>query len=165
MANGQGGPNRGQGRPKGSVGTNTLRAREQRKLLQELLAKRFTPMINAQIDAAIGMNVMMVRKLEQDIKTKKWKRTGKWIRVQEPEQIGELLNGNKEGNDYYQIWTLPPNVPAAKALLDKAVGTPRDADAPEEKTPLLVLIKQLNVAKLEQLGKGEVTKVISDAAQ
>lgn len=134
------------GRPKAR---HTVLAEKMREALIEQAHKEVIPMVQAQIQNAKGLTVMMARKWETvsggrgqpSIK----KRSGEFAQVKDPKEMLELLNGNGEGDYFYQIVAKNPSVEAFKVLLEQSIGRPKDPSKrdSDETVPLAVIINNM----------------------
>ena len=119
---------RGRGRPKGQPHTGgtkvgykqapTLAKEAAREAVRQRITERLVPIVDAQIDAALGIKHFMARNPQ----------TGEWKRLQSFREIEQALNDPraKDGSTYY-IHTKDPNVQSARELLDRAIDRPREA--------------------------------------
>lgn len=99
-----------------------------RKHLMKRVGAELDPILDGQIQAAKGFEVMMARELIFDSKKGDYKRTGRWYQVTNPSEILELLNGEEEGNEdsYYRIVTQKADIQAARELIQQAIGRPKE---------------------------------------
>lgn len=113
------------GRPKGgknspSCLSSQIRAAEKitkamaRERLVSMVIRRLEPMVQAQLDKAIGMQVLMVK---DD--------NGNWKRVTDPDLADVVMNSGPMG-EAWKIQVIEPDTAAAKYLLDQAIDRPID---------------------------------------
>jgi flagellar biosynthesis chaperone FliJ len=126
------------GRKAGVVSESKMVLNEQKKALQERIAKHADQLFNAQFNLAIGQTMLFVQTKERDSKGKLLRSYVE--RVESQETIKEYLEDENALNDdehYYYITTRPANNQAIANLLDRAFGKPKenielgeDPDAP-----------------------------------
>lgn len=112
----------GPGRPKGYAKTGgmqkgykapaTLEKEAAREAVRKRITERLLPLVDAQIDSAIGIKHFFLRGED-----------GQWKRLTNPAQIEAALNAGK--NNYY-IHTKDPNTQAAREMLDRAIDKPKE---------------------------------------
>ena len=103
------------GRPQGSKAQNTLEKAAARQRVRELVCAELDPLIEAQIQAALGVRHFVLRE-----KNRKFKR------VTDPATITHILNAPEGRYEYYDIWTRDPSTQAFKDLMDRALGKPTE---------------------------------------
>jgi hypothetical protein len=115
------------GRPKGYAKTGgmrkgykapaTLEKDAAREAVRVRIMQRIFPLVDAQINNAIGIQHFMVRD----------KVTGQWERLRNVKQIEKALNDPRarEGSTYW-IYTKDPNSQAAREMLDRAIDKPKE---------------------------------------
>ena len=103
------------GRPQGSKAQNTLEKAAARQRVRELVCAELDPLVEAQIQTALGVRHFVVR--EKD---------GKFKRVTNPATITRILNAPNGRYEYYDIWTRDPSTQAFKDLMDRALGKPTE---------------------------------------
>ena len=91
--------------------------------LRQGVMREVEPVLRSSLDSARGLTMMYQRKKVKN-KKGKYKRTGEFVMVKDPDRITELLNGNCEGEDWYYITTKDPNIVAVRELWDRAFGKP-----------------------------------------
>ena len=103
--------------PKGYKLPTTLRKEEARAKLQEIVLSRLEPIVEAGVDAAMGIRHFMLRDPE----------TGQFKRLTDPTEIDAALAhpGATEGSSYW-IYTRDPDTNARKDILDRAIGKPTE---------------------------------------
>lgn len=106
------------GRPVGSVAQKTLEKRAAQELARARITERLLPILDAQIESAIGISHFMLRDPKD----------GTWARITDPEEIVKAMNHPKarQGSTYL-IYTKDPNNSAAKDLLDRALDRPKES--------------------------------------
>ncbi len=112
---------RGRGRPKGYPKSGgkakgfkapaTLEKEAAREAVRQRITQRIVPLVDAQIDSAIGIKHFFLRD-----------EFGQWKRITKPERIEEALNAGKG----YWIYTKDPNSQAARDMLDRAIDRPKE---------------------------------------
>lgn len=110
------------GRPKGTPKTGgkqpgykapaTMEKEAAREAVRRRITERLVPLVDAQIDSAIGIKHFMLRD-----------EFGQWKRITSPTKIEEALNSGK--NNYF-IYTKDPNSQAAREMLDRAIDRPKE---------------------------------------
>lgn len=116
MARPKGLPKTG-GKPKGYKAPATLAKEAAREAARVRITERMIPIIDAQIDSAVGISHFMLRN----------KSTGQWERLTDPEQIVAALNDPRaEFGSTYLIYTKDPNSQAAREMLDRALDKPKE---------------------------------------
>lgn len=124
MANG--GKRPGAGRKKGGKNQKTIEKEIALKRYESRIIDELDPLIQAQLDVAKGVTVMMAREWER--KNGKRARTGKFVRVTAVYDIEQLLNGDGEnGEDYYYISTLNPDGKVLENLMNRVFGKPKES--------------------------------------
>lgn len=134
----KGGARKGAGRKPGVISEQKIILNEQKKALQERIAKHADQLFNAQFNLAIGQTMLFVQVKERDGKGKV---TRSYVeRVESEETIKQYLEDENSLNDedhYHYITTRPANNQAIANLLDRAFGKPKenielgeDPDAP-----------------------------------
>lgn len=107
------------GRQPGSLNKSTLRTNEEKEALRTVMRakvrERWAPMIDAQLDNAIGIKHFMLR----DAKT------GQFRRITEPAEIDAALaaEGVVEGTHYW-IYTKDPASASAIDLMNRVIDKP-----------------------------------------
>lgn len=99
-----------------------------RRRLVELVVKKLEPIVQAQMDLAVGLQVLMVK---DD--------NGVWKRVTDPAVIEAVMNSGKQG-DYWKISAIDPDVQAAKYLIDQTIdkATEHQEISGDDGQPLVV---------------------------
>ena len=126
------------GRKAGVVSEHKIVLNEQKKLMQERIAKNVDKLLNAQMNLALGQTMLYVKVTERDSKGKVLRVYHE--RVESEYAIKDYLDDPDALNDdehYYYITTRPANNMALSNLLDRAFGKPKenvelseDPDAP-----------------------------------
>lgn len=106
----------GSGKPKGHKAPQTLEKLEARKQLAEFVFANLMPMARAQVANAIGIGHLYTRD-----------KSGKFNKIEDPEQIDRLLVDGKEGENYW-IFTKDPSVQAFSDLLNRALDRPKEQE-------------------------------------
>ena len=137
------------GRPQGSKAQNTLEKAAARQRVRELVCAELDPLVEAQIQTALGVRHFVVR--EKD---------GKFKRVTNPATITRILNAPNGRYDYYDIWTRDPSTAAFKDLMDRALGKPTEhvdmtVSADAERIRILHAGRERN-ARAEQADQAKV---------
>jgi hypothetical protein len=104
------------GKPKGYKAPKTLEKEAARAILRQRVTERLLPMVDAQIDNAMGIRHFIVRGP-----------AGKFERLTDPVQIEAALNaeGATEGSTYW-IYTKDPCTPAFTDLLNRTIDKPAE---------------------------------------
>jgi hypothetical protein len=112
-----GGKRPGAGKPKGVKWASTIEKEAARELVRQRITERLAPLVDAQIDSAIGISHFMLRD----------KLTGQWMRLTDPDQIVAALNDPKaKQGSTFLVYTKDPNSNAAKDMLDRAIDRPKE---------------------------------------
>jgi hypothetical protein len=107
----------GSGKPKGYKAPATLAKEAAREAVRVRITQRIFPIIDAQIDSAVGISHFMLRD----------KTTGQWERLTDPDQIVAALNDPKaKFGSTFLIYTKDPNSNAARDMLAYAVDKPKE---------------------------------------
>lgn len=105
------------GKPLGYKAPATLAKEAAREAARVRITERMIPIIDAQIDSAVGIVHMAVRDPD----------TGMWERVTNPDQILDALNHPKaRQGSTYRIYTKDPNSLAARDMLAYAIDKPKE---------------------------------------
>ncbi len=104
----RGGKRKGAGRPKGTKEPKRLEKEAARAVLRNLVTASLRPMVEAQIENAMGLKYLVVRD----------KRTGKFQRV------GEAMARLQSGEELVEVWEKDPSVHAFADLLDRTLDRP-----------------------------------------
>ena len=109
-----GGPRIG-GKPKGYIFPQTIEKQQAKEIARQRITERLLPIVDAEIDSAIGIRHFMLRNPED----------GTFKRLTDPAEIDAALAhpDAKEGSSYW-IYTKDPQTPAAIDLLNRATGKP-----------------------------------------
>lgn len=105
------------GMQKGYKAPETLAKEAAREAVRQRITQRMLPIVDAQIDSAIGISHFMLRDPE----------TGQWERITDPDQIVQALNDPraKQGSTF-RIYVKDPNPNAARDMLAYAIDKPRE---------------------------------------
>ena len=105
------------GKPKGYKAPSTLEKEAAREAVRQRITQRIFPLVDAQIDSAIGIKHFMLRD----------PLTGQWQRITNPDEIVAALNHPKaKHGSTYLIYTKDPNSQAAREMLDRAIDKPKE---------------------------------------
>lgn len=127
------------GKPKGYKAPATLAKEAAREAVRLRITERMIPLVDAQIDSAIGISHFMLRNEE----------TGQWERITDPDQIVKALNHRKaKQGSTYLIYTKDPNALAARDMLAYAIDKPKDQKFEIEVTNSEKLIETLKQGRL-----------------
>jgi len=96
---------------KGAKYAKTVAKEQAREIAREIIMRELEPLIEAQIDNAIGISHFLLRN----------KSTGKFERITDPDKIEAAMNADEE---YYRIYTKDPNVHAFTDLMNRALDKP-----------------------------------------
>lgn len=115
----KGGKREGAGAKLGSVHASTLSKIASRELARQHILKKLLPIIDAQVDAAMGIKHFMLRDPE----------TGQFQRLTDADQIVAALNAAEaeEGSTYW-IYTKDPSTQAAADMLNRALDKPKEQE-------------------------------------
>lgn len=100
------------GKPKGYKAPATLEKEAAREAVRQRITERLVPLVDAQIDSAIGIKHFFLRGDD-----------GQWRRITKSSEIEAALNGPK---DRFWIYTKDPNSLAAREMLDRAIDKPKE---------------------------------------
>ena len=105
------------GKPKGYKFPATIAKEAAREAVRQRITQRMMPIVDAQIDSAIGISHFMLRDPD----------TGQWERVNDPDQIVAALNDPraKQGSTF-RIYVKDPNANAARDMLAYAIDKPKE---------------------------------------
>ena len=123
------------GRPKGTTGIKhaaTIEKEAAREVVRQRVFQRMIPMIDAQIEHALGIKHFMLRRPD-----------GKFERITDPLKIEEALNADEPGGFY--IFTKDPSVQAFSDLMNRAIDKPTqqvtmDTSAEDEERRIRMLL-------------------------
>lgn len=115
------------GRPKGTPKTGgkakgykmpaTLAKEAAREAARVRITERLIPIVDAQLDSAMGINHFILRDKE----------TGEWKRLTDPDQIVKAMNDPRaKFGSTYLIYTKDPNNNAARDMLAYAIDKPKE---------------------------------------
>ena len=145
---------RGRGKPKGLPKSGgmakgykapaTLAKEAAREAVRLRITERMLPIVDAQIDNAIGISHFMLRD----------KVTGQWERLTNPDQIVKALNDpkSKQGSTFL-VYTKDPNTNAARDMLAYAIDKPKEQAMELKVTDTEALLSKLDRARLRAAGK------------
>jgi hypothetical protein len=111
-----GGARKGAGRPKGSRNTGFPTKEAGREALSQLVLAEFGPLVQAQIAVAKGIHHLVVRN----------KKTGKFERVTNPDQMVAVLNNEAE-SEVWELWERDPSTQAFTDLINRTLGKPAES--------------------------------------
>lgn len=116
MARPKGTPKTG-GKPKGYKAPATLAKEAAREVTRLRITERLLPIVDAQIDSAVGISHFMLR--DED--------SGEWRRLTNPDQIVKAMNSPKARfGSTYLIYTKDPSNNAARDMLAYAIDKPKE---------------------------------------
>lgn len=105
------------GMQKGWKAPETLAKEAAREIARQRITARMLPILDAQIDNAIGISHFMLRD----------KTTGQWERLTDPDQIVKALNDPKaKQGSTFLVYTKDPNTNAARDMLAYAIDKPKE---------------------------------------
>jgi len=107
-----GGARPGAGKPKGKKWPSTISKEQARETLRTEVIKQLEPLVQAQIDNALGVRHTFMRD-----------ERGRFVQLTDAKQIEAALNSGDE-NKYYWTYTKDPNVQAFTDLMNRALGKP-----------------------------------------
>ena len=153
---------RGRGKPKGLPKTGgmqkgykapaTLAKEAAREAVRQRITERMIPIVDAQIDSALGISHFMLRD----------KATGQWERLTDPDQIVKALNDPKaKQGSTFLVYTKDPNNNAARDMLAYAIDKPREqvqelkVEGSDSLVAALLAGRARAAAKAGKLPKGE----------
>lgn len=102
----------GSGRPKGYKEPKTLEKEAARELVRTLVTAQLGPLVQAQIDNALGIKYLVTRN----------KITKQFIRV--GEAVARVAQGSKE--EEIEVWEKDPSVHAFTDLMNRALDKPKE---------------------------------------
>ncbi len=112
----RGGKRPSAGRPKGSKTAKTLVKEEARRLLREKVTAQLGPLVEAQIENALGIKYLVVRE----------RKGGKFIRVTESMAQAKL----GKGEEIVEVWEKDPSIHAFTDLMNRALDKPKEQELP-----------------------------------
>jgi len=118
---GHGGKREGAGKPKGYKAPKTLEKEEARRVLREMVLASMTPMVEAQIKHAQGINYLVYRE----------KRGGKFTKVTAADAQAIFDRENRpadEGGVIIEVWDKDPSVQAFTDLFNRALDKPAEQE-------------------------------------
>ena len=121
------------GRPKGSKAAKTFEKEVARQRLRELVARDLDLLIEAQIQAALGVRHFVLREPN-----------GKFKRVTNPVTITRILDAPAGTHEFFDIWVRGPSTQAFKDLMDRAI------DKPAEHIDLVVNDEEERIRRLQR---------------
>jgi hypothetical protein len=102
------------GRPKGSLEQATLDKRANAALVRQIVQKRLEPLVNAQIDNALGVSYLVLRDA-----------SGAYVRATDEAQVDAALERLNSGDESaVRFYTKEPHAGAASMLLAYAADKP-----------------------------------------
>jgi hypothetical protein len=104
-----GGKRKGAGR---KPGNNGFEKEEARRVLREMVFARMKPLVEAQLDNAIGLKYLVARE----------RKTGKFTRV---EDIRGKIKA-QSGEEIIEVWEKDPSVQAFTDLLNRTIDKPAE---------------------------------------
>ncbi len=107
-----GGNRPGGGRRKGSKNVRTLEKEESRRVLYEKVTAQLGPLVDAQIENALGIKYLVVRE----------KKGGKFLRVTESMAQAKL----GKGEEIIEVWEKDPSIHAFADLMNRALDKPKE---------------------------------------
>ncbi len=107
-----GGKRPGGGRRKGSKAAKTLEKEEARRLLREKVTAQLGPLVDAQIENALGIKYLVVRE----------RKGGKFLRV--TEAMAQTKLG--KGEEIIEVWEKDPSIHAFTDLMNRALDKPKE---------------------------------------
>ena len=136
---------------------HTVAAESARAFVVGKVVENLSPLMRSKLAKALGYHVLMVPEIVTDKKGKRV-RTGKFIRVTDPNEVERLMENppGEDGEDYYVIHTTDPDPNSIQYLLNQAIGKPKEttelsgvgggpvefrweSDAPKKKPPVVIL--------------------------
>ena len=115
------------GRKKGTKNKKTILKEQAFIEHQQAILKELSILRDAHFAVAKGTKIVLARDNIWDDKKKKKVRKGRFIRITNEEEILELMNSKeKEGEDYYIIFTQDPNPKALEDLINRVFGKPKE---------------------------------------
>lgn len=133
------------GKPKGYKAPATLAKEAAREAVRVRITERMMPLVDAQIDSAIGISHFMLRD----------PKTGQWERVTDPDQIVRALNDPRaKSGSTYLVYTKDPNAQAARDMLAYAVDRPKEQPMEIQVTDTEALLARLDRGRQRLAEKG-----------
>lgn len=134
------------GKPKGYKAPSTLAKEAAREAVRQRITQRMIPIVDAQIDSALGVSHFMLRDKE----------TGQWERLTDPDQIVKALNDPKaKQGSTFLVYTKDPNAMAARDMLAYAIDKPKEQAMEIQVTDTEKLLSRLDQARLRAAGKAK----------
>ena len=103
------------GRPPGSLNKSTLSKEAAKEIHRQIVLKHMEEMAAAQIAAAKGLNLIIVR----DAKSGKFLR-----RIKSEEEFDQALIAQENGEETLETWAKEPATAAYAYLMDQAIDKP-----------------------------------------
>ncbi len=117
----------GSGRKKGAKNKKTLEKEKELEVYQQAILQRLKPLMNAHFAVAEGTQIIVAREKIWDKKKKRKVRKGRFVRIIHEKEILELFNSKeKQGENYYTIFTKDPNPKALEDLMNRVFGKPQE---------------------------------------
>lgn len=115
------------GKKKGTKNKKTIEKAKALEVYQQAILKELKPLMSAHFAVAKGTQIIIARDKVWDDKKKRKVRKGRWVRITRLDDILELMNSpDKEGEDYYIIYTQDPNPKALEDLMNRVFGKPKE---------------------------------------
>jgi len=114
------------GRKKGAKNKATIEKEEAYEKHQQAILQELTELRSAHFAVAKGTQIIVAKDLVWDDKKKKKIRKGRFIRLTMSDEIEDVMNNSKEGEDYYMIFTQDPNPKALEDLINRVFGRPKE---------------------------------------
>ena len=133
MPKGNRSTNRGRGPKPGTKYAPTIAKEAAREVTRQLITAHIEPMIKAQVAAAQGLTVAVIRRSD-----------GTFRRIDSPEMLDQAL---ADGETKIDIHTLAPSTPAFTDLMNRALDKPKEQAQDVNLTIHDDVIKHLNAAR------------------
>lgn len=98
--------------------------KEFRQQFKERFMEKFGSLTQKMLDVAEGYEIMVARDWQYDPKTKEQHRTGEWVRITDPQEVLDLMNGMDEGEEdsYHKISLKDPDTRMLSYIADQLMG-------------------------------------------
>lgn len=126
------------GKPKGYKAPATLAKEAAREAVRVRVTQRLIPLVDAQIDSAIGIKHFFLRGED-----------GQWRRIKSASQIEQALNHpDADSGKTFWIYTKDPNSQAAREMLDRAIDRPKEQEQVIKLDNVNELVAELQQARM-----------------
>jgi len=114
------------GRKAGTKNKKTIEKEVAYEKHQQAILQELTDLRSAHFAVAKGTQIIVAKDLVWDDKKKKKIRKGRFVKLTRTDEIEDVMNNSKEGEDYYMIFTQDPNPKALEDLINRVFGKPKE---------------------------------------